>query len=66
MKAHRRGEALRNSVRISMNETPYHSESFSHGDRRASYPRKLPFFFWLALPDANGTGLIAFANGFLE
>jgi hypothetical protein len=49
-----------------MNETPYHSESFSHGDRRASYPRKLPFFFWLALPDANGTGLIAFANGFLE
>jgi len=64
MKAHRRGEALRNSVRISMNETPCDPESFSLGDRMAI--NKLPFFFGLALPDANGTGLIAFANGFLE
>src|SRR5260370_22866080 len=27
---------------------------------------KLPFFLWLALPDANRTGRIAFANCFLN
>jgi hypothetical protein len=49
-----------------MNETPSDPESFSLGDRMAIHREKLPFFSWLVLPDANGTRLIAFANGFLE
>jgi hypothetical protein len=57
---------LRNNVRISMNETLCNPESFQFWAQIAIHRSKLPFFLWLALPDANRAGRIAFPNGFLD